>query len=101
MRKIKQKMKDKKGETFRLKSLSFSRPNVIPDWFLDQLSIRQNGLRRNVVHHSVSRPRPFSKVSWSMSYSKFEDHIYEYVSVPYFHVSWSDSKSISLIYPNQ
>ena len=61
MRKIKKKKKktkNNKGTTLRLKSLSFFRRNVVPDWLfrpivvLDEVSIRRNGFRRNVVRTS-------------------------------------------------
>ena len=48
--------KNNTGATIRLKSLIFFRRNVVPDPFLrpivvlDELSIRRNGFRRNVVH---------------------------------------------------
>ena len=58
MRKIKQKTKNNRGATLRLKSLSFFRRNVVPDWLfrpivvLDEMSIGRNEFRRNVAHTS-------------------------------------------------
>ena len=61
------KKKNNKGATFRLKSLIFFRRNVVPDRVfrpivvLDEVSIRRNGFRRNVVH--PKKPTYLKKVT--------------------------------------